>query len=145
MRHFMPIVIELASWESWSWVVTHLSDLKWPRRVHLPQGLKFPSFKLDQMYCSLQMPISSQRKHRLPSVESSCLCWPSTLHTLANGLLMSCRPGEYLKHGSCSFLPKAGHFTSLCHLYCVPLLLITPTTNDWFRGVSETHVVPTQK
>lgn len=59
MRHFMPIVIELASWESWSWAVTHLSDLKWPQRVHLPQGLEFPSFKLDHRQCSLEVPISS--------------------------------------------------------------------------------------
>lgn len=70
MRHFMSIVVKLASWESRSWAVTHLSDLKWPQKVHLPQSLTFPSFKMSLMQCSLEI------SHILPKgIYCSTLWW----------------------------------------------------------------------
>ena len=83
-------------------------------------------------------------KHKYPPRGSTgCLpsrqlwFWWSSIPTLWHVTSLSCP--DVLRPGSCSSLPLAGHLTQLgiFHSQCVPLLLLTPTVNNRFRGVSE--------
>lgn len=106
-----------------------LSDLKQPQRVHLPHGLQFPS--LSGATCDALW------KCQYPSRGSKgclCLCWPSTLRTLANAPL-----SWGVAQAWVLTLPASGWYFSQSGATVHTPLPPHPLSNHWFRSLSETQ------